>query len=94
MNFFIKKTTAYTNWIFIASVLIAVAILYVWSHTNMTEWEFQIAQELSRREQIAEERTKLKVELAMLKSPERIESIARERLQMIYPKRKLLIPLK
>lgn len=60
----------------------------------MTEWEFQIAQELSRREQIAEERTKLKVELAMLKSPERIESIARERLQMIYPKRKLLIPLK
>jgi len=72
----------------------AVALLYVWSHIHMTELEYQIARELSSREQITEEQTKLKVELATLKSPRRIETIAREKLQMTYPERKQVIVLK
>ena len=84
----------YSTWIFIASVLMAVALLYVWSHIHMTELEYQIARELSSREQITEEQTKLKVELATLRSPRRIETIAREKLQMTYPERKQVIVLK
>jgi cell division protein FtsL len=84
----------YSTWIFIASVLMTVALLYVWSHIHMTELEYQIAQELSSREQIMEEQTKLKVELATLRSPQRIETIARERLQMTYPDRTQVIVLK
>ena len=84
----------YSTWIFIASVLMAVALLYVWSHIHMTELEYQIARELSSREQITEEQTKLKIELATLKSPQRIETIARERLQMTYPEREQVIVLK
>jgi len=34
---------------------------------------------------LLEEQQKLKVELATLKSPQRIEAIAREKLQMTYP---------
>jgi len=84
----------YSTWIFIASVLMAVALLYVWSHIHMTELEYQIARELSSREQITEEQTKLKVELATLRSPRRIETIAREKLQMTYPERTQVIVLK
>jgi len=84
----------YSTWIFIASVLMAVALLYVWSHIHMTELEYQIAQELSSREQIMDEQMKLKVELATLRSPRRIETIAREKLQMTYPERKQVIVLK
>jgi len=84
----------YSTWIFIASVLMAVALLYVWSHIHMTELEYQIARELSSREQITEEQTKLKVELATLRSPRRIETIAREKLQMTYPERAQVIVLK
>lgn len=84
----------YSTWIFIASVLMAVALLYVWSHIHMTELEYQIARELSSSEQIKDERTKLKVELATLKSPRRIETIAREKLQMTYPERSQVILLK
>jgi len=84
----------YSTWIFIASVLMAVALLYVWSHIHMTELEYQVARELSSREQITEEQTKLKIELATLKSPQRIETIARERLQMTYPEREQVIVLK
>ncbi|MBU2055077.1 MAG: cell division protein FtsL [Proteobacteria bacterium] len=94
MRLFLQKTSAYATWIFIASVLMAVALLYVWSHINMTELEFQIARELSSWEQITEEQMKLKIELATLKSPKRIETIARERLQMTYPEREHVIPLK
>ena len=72
----------------------AVALLYVWSHINMTELEFQIARELSSWEQITEEQMKLKIELATLKSPKRIETIARERLEMTYPEREQVILLK
>ncbi len=84
----------YSAWIFIASVLMAVALLYVWSHIHMTELEYQVAQELSTREQLGEEQAKLKLELATLKSPQRIETIAREKLQMTYPERTQVILLK
>jgi len=84
----------YSTWIFIASVLMAVALLYVWSHIHMTELEYQITREMDSREQIMEEQTKLKVELATLRSPRRIETIAREKLQMTYPERTQVIVLK
>ncbi len=84
----------YSTWIFIASVLMAVALIYVWSHIHMTELEYQVAQELSSRERLAEEQAKLKVELATLKSPQRIETFAREKLQMTYPGREQVILLK
>jgi cell division protein FtsL len=84
----------YSSWIFIASVLMAAALLYVWCHIHMTELEYQVAQELSSRERLAEEQAKLKLELATLKSPQRIETIAREKLQMTYPEREQVIVLK
>ena len=84
----------YSTWIFIASILMVVALLYVWSHIHMTELEYQVAQELNSREQLAEEQAKLKLELATLKSPQRIETIAREKLQMTYPGREQVILLK
>jgi cell division protein FtsL len=83
----------YSTWIFIASVLMALALLYVWSHIHMTELEYQVARELSSRERITEEQSKLKVELATLRSPRRIETIAREKLQMTYPERAQVIML-
>ncbi|OHE23831.1 MAG: cell division protein FtsL [Syntrophobacterales bacterium RBG_19FT_COMBO_59_10] len=84
----------YSTWIFIASVLMAVALLYVWSHIHMTEMDYQIARELSSREQLVEEQAKLKLEMATMKSPQRIETIAREKLQMTYPERQQVILLK
>lgn len=84
----------YSAWIFVASILMAMALIYVWSHIHMTELEYQIARELSSRETLNEEQAKLKVELATLKSPHRIETIAREKLQMVYPERQQVILLR
>lgn len=75
-------------------VLMGVAILYVWSHVRMTELEYQVAKELSIKEKLIDEQRKLKVEQATLRSPQRIEAIAKEKLGMSYPESDQVIVLK
>jgi cell division protein FtsL len=75
-------------------VLMAVALLYVWSHLNMTKLEYQVAEEIGVRERLLEEQKKLKVDVATLKAPHRIEVIARDKLQMTYPDRDQVILIK
>jgi cell division protein FtsL len=83
----------YSNFIFVTLVLMAVALFYVWSHIHMTELEYMVAAEMSIKEKLLEEQTKLKVEIATLKSPQRLEAIAKEQLQMTYPTRDQVIIL-
>jgi cell division protein FtsL len=71
-----------------------ISLFYVWPHIRMTELEYQIAEEVGNKQRLLEEREKLKIELATLKSPQRIEVIAREKLQMTYPERDQLVNLK
>ena len=75
-------------------MLIFVALIYVGSHIHMTELEYKVAAVLNAKEQNLEEQKKLKLEYAMLKSPQRIESIASSKLQMSYPERDQVIVLK
>lgn len=84
----------YPTYIFFAIMLMFVALIYVGSHIRMTELEYGIAAELSAQEQKLEEQKKLKLEYAMLKSPQRIENIARNKLQMSYPDNDQVIVLK
>jgi cell division protein FtsL len=59
----------------------------------MTELEYMVAAEMSIKEKLVEEQRKLKVEIATLKSPQRLEAIAKEQLQMTYPTRDQVIIL-
>jgi cell division protein FtsL len=84
----------YPTFIIFAIVLMFVFVVYVGSHIRMTELEYNIATELNTLEQKLEEQKKLKLEYAMLKSPQRIESIVRSKLQMSYPDNEQVIVLK
>lgn len=84
----------YPTFIILAIVLMFVALVYVGSHIRMTELEYSIASELNAQKQMLEEQKKLKLEYAMLKSPQRIESIVRNKLQMSYPDNDQVIVLK
>jgi len=81
----------YFSWLFSSAILMAVALLYVWSHIYMTELEYQVARELSIQQELVVERDKLKMELATLRAPGRIEAIALGKLQMTYPEREQVI---
>jgi cell division protein FtsL len=96
----VKESTAvsfgvkYPTFIVVALVLMFVALIYVGSHIRMTQMEYDIAAALSAKELLQEEQKKLKLELAMLKAPQRIEDIARNKLQMSYPAAEQVIVLK
>lgn len=92
-----KKTAPqlkYSVLLFMAFVLMAVAITYVWSHVQMTKLEYQVAEEMTRTEQLLDEQRKLKLEQATLKSPQRIEAIAKGSLQLSYPDKEQVIIIK
>lgn len=84
----------YSIYIVAALLLMSVLLCYVASHLQMTRLEYQIAEEISRKERLLEEQKKLKLEIATLKSPQRIAAIARERLQMSHPDKDQVIILK
>lgn len=89
----VSSELKYSPFIFVTLVLMAVALVYVWSHIRMTELEYMVAEEMSRKENLLEEQRKLNVEIATLKSPQRIEAIAKDKLQMSYPARDQVILL-
>ena len=80
--------------IFIALVFMVTALIYVWFRVSITNIDYRIAGEMHRRDGLLEENRKLKVEITTLKSPRRIESIARTKLGMRYPERDQVIFLK
>ncbi|HQK99803.1 MAG TPA: cell division protein FtsL [Smithellaceae bacterium] len=84
----------YSTFIVVAVTLMLVALVYVGSHIRMTQMEYRIAETISLKEKLVEEQKKLKLEHAMLKSPQRIEVIARKQLQMVYPDKEQVIVLK
>lgn len=75
-------------------VLLLTVLIYTWSHMHITELKYKIAREIKAKESLLEENNKLKVEVSMLKSPQRIESIARGRLGMNHPDKEQVIILK
>jgi len=68
-------------------VIVAMLLAYVWSHISITRFQYEIARELSRKNRLEETIKKLKVEVATLKTPQRIEEKARTELNMGYPTR-------
>jgi len=92
----VRETTGLRVSTFVLSllVLVAVALVYVWSHLHNTQLKYQIAEEMTVRDSLIEENRRLKVEIATLKSPQRIESIARDKLKLQYPEREQVVLIK
>ncbi len=92
----VRETTGLRVSTFVLSllVLVAVALVYVWSHLHNTQLKYQIAEEMTVRDNLIEENRRLKMESATLKSPQRIESIARDKLKLQYPEREQVVLIK
>lgn len=72
----------------------AIALVYVWFHIKITKLNYQIASEISVRDRLLEENRRLKVEVTTLKAPQRIEKIARDKLEMYFPDKDQVIFVK
>ncbi len=72
-------------WIVLMVLFFVEALFYAWCRVQCVHAGYGIDRENSRHQALLKERNTLRIELARLKSPERIETIARTRLGLVMP---------
>ncbi len=71
--------------VMLGGVLAGVALLYAWQHFECIQLHYQLEELRSQRAVAAELNQQLKLEAAGLRSPERIDAIARRQLGLSVP---------
>lgn len=72
-------------WITLMVLFFMEAFFYAWCRVQCVNTGYAINRQEQRNQALQAERNTLKIELARLKSPERIEAIARKRLGLAMP---------
>ena len=73
------------RWVALGGLLAGVMLLYAWQHFQDIQLRYQVEELKSERAQAAELNQKLKLEVASLRSPMRIDAIARNQLGLTAP---------
>ena len=80
-------------WLVLMGLFIGELLFYTWSRVQCVQIKYDIAKETKRQRQLIALQDNLKIELANLKSPQRIATIARHQLGLITPTTKQMIPI-
>jgi len=91
------KTRGRTNWFLILcimAVLIAGSLFYVWTRVLVINLGYELSDAMERHWKLVQLNRKLHIEVALLKSPARIERIAQEELEMQKPHPEQIILMK
>lgn len=80
-------------WIILMSIFISELFLYAWCRVQCVNIGYEITQAEQNQRDLVALQNKLKVELAHLKSPERIAEIAKEQLGLTTPEPKQIMVL-
>jgi cell division protein FtsL len=67
------------------SLLLMVSLFFVWSRVQVTSLEYEMSQLESSLRSLRQDATNLSLEAASLRSPERIERVARKELNLRLP---------
>jgi len=81
-------------WIIFMALFIAEFLLYAWSRVQCVDAGYEISRATQHQQELTTLQNNLKIELASLKSPDRIEKIAKKDLGLITPtpKQMVIIP--
>jgi len=86
----VKNDGRASNPVFTAAKIIAITLLltlfYLWSRLEVISLGYDIARANKEQAEFVNENKRLKLEILSLKSPQRIEALASERLGLVYPK--------
>ena len=77
----------------VAIVVVGSALFYVWSRHQVTSWGYRISEATTLQNELKQTNRELRLEAASLRSPDRIESIARKKLGLDFPKPGQIQPL-
>lgn len=73
------------TWLVLMVVFLGELLFYTWCRVQYTKIKYDIARQAEIIQQLKTMQDNLKIELASLKSPQRIAKIAREQLGLISP---------
>jgi cell division protein FtsL len=68
-------------------------LFYTWCRVQYVQVKYDIAKAIQTQQHLMALQDNLKIELANLKSPQRIATIAREQLGLITPTSKQMVPI-
>jgi cell division protein FtsL len=75
----------------VALVFLACSLVYVWSHHQIISLGYEISKAGQEEQTLVQENKKLRLELAALKTPGRIETMALNELGFVNPQKEQLI---
>lgn len=81
-------------WMVMMFIFIAELLFYTWCRVQNVQHGYEISRETQNQKQLLVYQNSLKIELARLKSPDRIAKIAKQQLNLIMPttEKTILIP--
>ncbi len=81
-------------WMVMMAIFIIELLFYTWCRVQNVQHGYDISKETQNQEQLITYQNNLKIELARLKSPDRIAQIAKQQLGLIMPttEKTILIP--
>jgi len=80
-------------WLVMMGIFIGELLFYTWCRVQYVQVKYEIAKATQSQQRLVALQDNLKIELANLKSPQRIAAIAREQLGLITPTPKQMIPI-
>ena len=80
-------------WLVLMGLFIGELLFYTWCRVQCVQMRYEIATATRNRQRLVALQDNLKIELANLKSPRRIATIAREQLGLVTPTPKQMIPI-
>ena len=94
----ISRASSGHDSLFLAAAVIIIALLfilfYLWSRLIVISLGYEIAKTNKERVELMADNKRLKLEILSLKSPQRIEALALDRLGLVYPKGEQVIIIK
>jgi len=81
----VRSTKMVIIWFIIMAVFIAELLIYTWSRVQCINTGYEISNENNKNRNLVKLQNNLKVELARLKSPERLAKIAKNQLGLKTP---------
>lgn len=80
--------------IMVITIIVLVVLFYLWSRLLTINLGYEISKAEKDRKELIRENEVLKLDIATLKSPVRIEGIANGELGLVYPNQKQVIRIK
>lgn len=80
-----RRWSLFPYLVLVMLVLTGISLFHVWSRVRVVELSLQVAEMRRRMTEVQQENNRLRLEAASLKTPARIESVARGELEMQHP---------